>query len=235
MIPLRDENPSGSVPYVTRGLIVVNCLLFLYEILLGPDLRQFTMDWGLVPQRLHAAFVTGAEPLTVGLVTLVTSMFLHGGWMHLIGNMWYLWIFGDNIEDRFGPVRFLAFYLACGIFAGVVQYLANPDSSLPTIGASGAIAGVLGAYAAAFPRARVVTFVPIIFYFRIMMLPAALVLGFWFVIQFFSGALALGMAHAAGGIAWWAHIGGFALGFLTMRIAGSGRREPRWSSDPTLR
>jgi membrane associated rhomboid family serine protease len=149
-------------------------------------------------------------------------MFIHGGWGHLIGNMWYLWIFGDNVEDRFGHARYLLFYLAAGIVAALVQYATNPASSLPTVGASGAIAGVLGAYAVAFPRARIVTLVPLFIFIQIMSLPALLVLGLWFVFQFFSGTLALAGA-VGGGIAFWAHIGGFAFGALAMLVLG-GRR-----------
>ena len=220
MIPLRDENPPQSAPVVTRALIIVNLLMFLYEVILGPDLRPFMMQWGLVPRRLTESFVTGDEPLTAGLLTVVTSMFLHGGWAHLLGNMWYLWIFGDNVEDRLGRVKFIVFYAACGAFAGFAHYFTNPDSGIPTVGASGAIAGVLGAYLAAFPAARVVTLIPFFPFFQIASLPSALVLGFWFVYQFFAGALALAWSPRGGGVAWWAHIGGFAIGWLVMRIAG---------------
>jgi len=217
MIPLRDENPSSTVPVVTRLVVAVNCVVFLYEILLGPDLRQFTMTWGLVPQRLTAAFVTGEEPVTAGIATLFTSMFLHGGWAHLIGNMWYLLIFGDNVEDVLGKGRFLAFYLASGVIAALAQYFANASSALPTVGASGAIAGVLGAYLARFPRARVVTLIPLFPFFQVAALPASLVLGLWFVFQFFSGALTLAWS-VHGGVAWWAHVGGFAFGWLAMHV-----------------
>jgi membrane associated rhomboid family serine protease len=228
VIPLRDENPSHSVPFVTRGLIAVNVALFVYELSLGPGLREFMMRWGIVPGRVTEALFSGGagEPLLAPALTFVTSVFLHGGWAHLIGNMWYLWIFGDNVEDRLGPAGFVLFYLAAGVFASLVHTFANPASLLPTVGASGAIAGVLGAYAVAFPRARVITLVPLFPFFQVMALPALLVLGLWFVFQFFTGALALAYS-AGGGVAWWAHIGGFAFGALVMLVFG--RRRPRAS------
>ena len=199
------------------GLIALNCTLFLYEILLGQDLRGFMLTWGLVPVRLTLALQFSDQPLLPTLVTLATSMFLHGGWAHLLGNMWYLWIFGDNIEDRLGHVRFLCFYLAGGIVAALTQYAMDPAASAPTVGASGAIAAVLGAYAVSFPRARVVTLLPLLLFWPIVRLPALAVLGGWFVIQFFNGAL--GLAWMVGGsVAWWAHIGGFLFGMLAMRL-----------------
>jgi membrane associated rhomboid family serine protease len=225
MIPLRDQNPSQTVPVITRLLIVINAVAFLYELLLGPELRPFIDAWGLVPARLTLALRIGEELVPGPALTALTSMFLHGGWLHLLGNMWYLWIFGDNVEDRLGHVRFLVFYLLAGIVAASLHYALNPLSRLPTVGASGAIAGVLGAYLVAFPRARVVTLVPFFPFFQVMALPAVLVLGLWFVVQFFSGALALGYG-AGGGVAWWAHIGGFAFGFVAMRVLGGGRRRP---------
>jgi hypothetical protein len=226
MIPLRDENPSGSIPVVTRGIIVLNCLAFGYELMLGPDLRSFMTDWGLVPQRLTLSLHDQQEPLIAPAITLLTSTFLHGGWLHLLGNMWYLWIFGDNVEDRLGKVRFLMFYLVSGIVAGWIHYLANPLSHYPTVGASGAIAAVLGAYAVTFPRARVITLIPLFFYFQIVALPALLMLGLWFVFQFFSGALSLAAGGGGGGwgVAWWAHIGGFAFGAVAMKVIGRPRR-----------
>ncbi len=218
MIPLRDENPSLTPPLVTRGLIALNLVLFIYEVLLGPELKGFLLHWGLVPLRLTLALHEGGEPLTAPGVTLLSSMFLHGGWLHLIGNMWYLWIFGDNVEDRFGHLPFLAFYLVAGVAASIVHYLANEGSGLPTVGASGAIAGVLGAYAAAFPRARVITLLPLFPFFQVVAMPALLVLGLWFVFQFASGALSLGAG--GGGVAWWAHIGGFLFGYAVMWLSG---------------
>ena len=146
MIPLRDDNPAQRVPFVTRGIILANVLVFVYELSLADGTHEFLRDWGVVPGRLFAA-LTGDTSLPVELLTLLTSMFLHGGWLHLIGNMWYLWIFGDNVEDRLGHGRFLLFYLGAGIFAAIFHSALQPGSPMPTVGASGAIAGVLGAYA----------------------------------------------------------------------------------------
>ncbi|HEY2955485.1 MAG TPA: rhomboid family intramembrane serine protease [Candidatus Eisenbacteria bacterium] len=224
MIPLRDQNPSQSTPVVTRALIAVNVATFLYELSLGPELRDFMFSWGLIPARIPEALDIGGDALAQAGFTFLSSMFLHGGWMHLIGNMWYLWIFGDNVEDRFGSARFLLFYLAAGVSASVLHVLTNAGSPLPTLGASGAIAGVLGAYAVMFPGARVITLVPFFPFFQVVPLPALLVLGLWFVIQFFSGALSVGFGAATGGVAWWAHIGGFLFGVLVAAAGGRPRR-----------
>ena len=226
MFPLRDENPSQSAPIVTRALIALNAAAFIYELVLGPELKSFMFAWAMVPARLTLALRYGEEPIVRPALTLVTSMFLHGGWLHLIGNMWFLWIFGDNVEDRLGRGKFLLFYLAAGIVAALLQYSLMPASQLPTVGASGAIAGVLGGYLVAFPRARVVTLVPLFPFFQVMALPAVVVLGFWFVIQFFNGALSLGFGGAGGGVAWWAHVGGFAFGIVAMWLHRLGRPRP---------
>ena len=228
LIPLRDVNPSTATPVITRTLIALNLALFFYELALGPELRGFLFEWGLVPARLTAA-TRGAEPLAGPAFTLISSMFLHGGWAHVIGNLWYLWIFGDNVEDLLGPAGFLLFYLAAGVVAALLQFALHADSRMPTIGASGAIAGVLGAYLVSYPKARVVTLVPLFPLFQVVALPAVLVLGLWFVFQFFSGALALG-GPAAGGVAWWAHVGGFAFGLVAMKLIG--RRPGGSRSDP---
>ncbi len=229
MIPLRDDNPAQTAPTVTRMLIVANVLAFFYELSLGRHLGSFIMGWGLVPQRLTLALSGEESPIAAGL-TIFTSMFLHGGWIHLLGNMWYLWIFGDNVEDAMGHAGFLGFYLVGGVASALLHTFFNAGSPVPTVGASGAIACVLGAYLVLYPRARVVTLVPIVFFFQIVPLPAMLVLGLWFVIQFFSGTLAIG-AHAAGGVAWWAHVGGFAFGMVVAAVV---RRRPRsraWVDD----
>ena len=227
MIPLRDDNPSKTVPFITRGLIVANVLVFVYELSLSDTTHEFLREWGVVPGRLFAS-LTGDTSLPVELLTLLTSMFLHGGWLHLIGNMWYLWIFGDNVEDRMGHARFLLFYLAAGVFSAVVHSALIPGSPMPTVGASGAIAGVLGAYAFAFPRARVLTLVPILFFFQIIAIPALILLGIWFAFQFIAGTMSFGGASGAapgsGGVAWWAHIAGFVFGFLVMMTVSRGRR-----------
>src|SRR6185503_13213643 len=161
MIPLRDENPSATTPFVTWVLVAINVIVFVFELSLGPELRTFIFDWGLVPARLTLALRFGDEPITGPALTVFSSMFLHGGWLHLVGNMWYLWIFGDNIEDTLGPVRFLLFFLLTGLAAGITHVALNPASTIPTVGASGAISGVLGGYASLFPRARIVTLMPI--------------------------------------------------------------------------
>ena len=222
MFPLRDENPSGSVPFVTLTLIVLNTLVFGYEVMLGGSgLRDLIMTWGLVPVRLSLALVD-RQDLVSPTITLVTSMFLHGGWLHLAGNLWYLWIFGDNIEDLLGPGRYLVFYLLGGIVAALVHVAVNPASSIPTVGASGAIAAVLGAYALTYPRARVVTLVPLIFVFQVVALPALVVLGLWFVFQFFSGALALSGSMKSS-VAFSAHVGGFLFGVIAVKLFAIGR------------
>lgn len=225
MIPLRDENPSRTVPVLTRMLIVANTAAFIYQLMQGAELRLFMVTWGMVPARMTLALQYGEEPLVGPALTLLTSMFLHGGWLHLVGNMWYLWIFGDNIEDRLGRARFLLFYLGAGVAAALLHYALNPGSRAPTVGASGAIAGVLGAYLMAFPRARVITLVPLFPFMQVMALPAIIVLGLWFVMQFFSGFMSLGMG-SGGGVAWWAHVGGFAFGLIGMRLLDRGRRQP---------
>ncbi len=209
MIPIRDENPSGTFPYVTLGLIAANVLVFLYELSLGPEAPALIRTYGLVPASLwgssggaHPEVATGASPA----FTIFSSMFLHGDLWHLLGNMWFLWLFGDNIEDRVGHVGFIFFYLICGVGASAAHVLFTGPSPIPMVGASGAIAGVLGAYLVCFPRAKVLTVVPFYFLFFIR-LPAFIFLLFWLVIQV-SGVLSTN----SGGIAWWAHIGGFALG-----------------------
>ena len=226
MFPIRDDNPSQTVPVVTRTIIAINVAVFLYEISLGSDLRWFFDGWGLVPNRLVSALL-GVLPLPGPLATVFTSMFMHGGWLHLLGNLWYLWIFGDNVEDRLGRWRFILFYLTGGVASAALHVALNPWSLAPTVGASGAIAAVLGAYAVLFPRARVVTLIPIFFFFQIVALPALLVLGLWFVFQFFSGTLALGVG--SGGVAWWAHIGGFVFGMIAITmLRRAGRRSTAW-------
>ena len=197
------------------GLIALNCALFLYELLLGQDLRGFMMTWGLVPVRVTQALQFGDQPLLPTLVTLATSMFLHGGWAHLLGNMWYLWIFGDNVEDRMGHGRFLIFYLSCGITAALAQTMVSPDSLVPMVGASGAVAGVMGAYFVLYPKSRVLTLFP--FPLTLIEIPAVYLLGLWFVMQFVNGLTTLAPpaeGQFAGGIAFWAHIAGFGAGVL---------------------
>jgi len=220
MIPLRSTERTFAPALVTAGLIAVNTLIFLYEETLRPSsLNQLLTDWGIVPDRLH-------------LTSLLTSMFLHAGWLHLIGNMLFLWVFGRNIEDLLGGARFLIFYLVCGLIAAVVQVIANPYSRIPTIGASGAIAGVMGAYLIKFPRARIITLIPIFFFITTMEIPAAFLLLWWFAIQFFSGFGSLGENdYSGGGTAFFAHIGGFLAGMLLIRLFPPRRRWRTWYAD----
>jgi len=214
MIPLRDLNRRYSTPLITVLLIAINALVWFYELSLGPRAgEQFLFVMGMVPARLQVALHSPEVPLSAALIPLFTSMFLHSGWLHVIGNMWFLWVFGDNVEDRFGHIPFLVFYLACGLGAGVIHTLFNWNSAVPAVGASGAISGVLGAYLVMFPHARVITLVPLIFFFFTVQLPAVVILGYWFVVQFLSGLSSLG-SRESGGVAWWAHIGGFILGMV---------------------
>ena len=201
MFPLRDVIPSRTTPYITITIIGLNVLAWLFELTLPEGvLPVFLQVYGVVPGELH-------------MPTLITSMFLHGGWMHIISNMWYLWIFGDNVEDRLGHGRFLVFYLLCGIIAALGQVAMDPSSTIPTVGASGAIAGVMGAYIVLYPRSRVLTLVPIIFYIEIIELPAVLLLGFWFLLQLFSVG-AVSATSNTGGVAFAAHIAGFVVGVI---------------------
>jgi hypothetical protein len=208
---------------VTLALIAANVAAFAYELSLGPALEGFLREYGVVPARLAGQWIAGARGWGE-LAPILTAMFLHGGWLHLVLNLWFLWIFGDNVEDRIGHSRYLVLYLAAGTAATLAHVLANPASTLPTVGASGAIAGVLGAYFLAYPRARVTTLIPIFVFIHVAVLPAWVVLGMWFALQFLSGALSLATTQAsAGGVAWWAHIGGFAAGVLLMPVLSIGR------------
>jgi membrane associated rhomboid family serine protease len=204
LIPLYDDNPTRRFPVMTVGLIVVNVLVFLYELSLGDEaLVQFVYAAGFLPARLTGGEVPAFDLLPLPL-TFVSHMFLHGGWMHLIGNMWFLWIFGDNVEDRLGPLKFLGIYLAWGWVAAATQMMLGGDPSVPMVGASGALAGVLGAYAVLYPQAKVHTLLFLFIFITRITIPAFVMLGIWFGIQFYS----LGEA----GVAWWAHIGGFMAG-----------------------
>jgi membrane associated rhomboid family serine protease len=226
MFPLRDNAPRNSFPAITLGLIAINVVVFLYQVTLNPySLQNFVMQNGVVPIRV-TAFLDGRVPIDAALAPFFTSMFLHGGWLHLTGNMWFLWIFGDNVEDAFGSFAYLIFYITCGITASVMQFAISPLSRVPTIGASGAIAGVMGAYLFLYPRARVLTLVPFFIFFTIE-IPASVMLVYWFVIQFFSGVASLGMSHTTGGVAFWAHVGGFIMGML---LTGFFRRPARATS-----
>ena len=223
VLPLRDFIPTRRFPVLTVSIIVVNIIAFGYELLAeaGGALDQTFYTMGVVPFEVTNNFGPSVA------LSFLTSMFLHGGFMHIAGNMLYLWIFGNNVEDRMGRGRFLVFYLLAGSIASVAQVLASPNSLLPTIGASGAIAGVLGAYIILFPNARVQTLIFLGYFARMAQLPALLVLGFWFVLQLFNGLLAFGMTQM-GGVAWFAHVGGFVAGLLLVRLFTLGRRRDRW-------
>ena len=201
MIPLRDVIPSRTTPYITITIIALNAVAWTFEILLPHDaLNEFLTIYGVVPAYFSYP-------------TLVTSMFLHGGWMHVIGNMWYLWIFGDNVEDRVGHGRFMVFYLLCGIAAALGQVVVDPNSTLPTIGASGAIAGVMGAYFVLYPRSRVLTLIPLIVLMPIVEVPAIVLLGLWFLMHLFNaGTIAMTTSSRGGGVAFAAHVIGFVAG-----------------------
>ena len=217
MIPLSDVIPSRTTPVVTVGLIVLNALVFFYQLALPePQLQLFIGSYALIP----AWFSWPA---------LVTSQFLHGGWMHIISNMLYLWIFGDNVEDRLGHVRFLLFYLFAGACAAVLQMLFNPFSSVPMVGASGAIAGVMGAYFVLYPQSRVLTLIFLIIFVDVIEIPAIFFLGIWFLMQLLDGVGSLGISSAGGGVAFWAHVGGFVVGVavgFVLRLRGVNRWEP---------
>jgi membrane associated rhomboid family serine protease len=220
MIPLRSSERHYTPSTVTLLLIVANVLVFLYELSLGSgyQLNRFIATYGVVPDRLRP-------------VTIITSMFIHGGFLHILGNMWFFWIFGRGVEDILGHAKFLFFYFACGIAAGLVHIMVNANSPVPTVGASGAIAGVMGAYLIKFPRARVVTLIPIFFFFTTLDIPAAFLLLYWFAIQFFSGVGSVGYSQASSGdVAWFAHIGGFLAGMgLVIIMAPRQPRYQQWS------
>jgi membrane associated rhomboid family serine protease len=214
MIPLKDKNPTRLFPYVNLALIAANILVFLYEVSQGPELSLIFDRFAVIPVNVVTA-LSGRGIFVQPLQALFTSMFLHGGWLHLGGNMLYLWVFGDNIEDKLGHLRYLVFYLIAGVFASAAYIYFDPHSSIPSVGASGAISGVLGAYILLFPKARIVTLIPIFIFLQFAELPAFIVIGLWFILQFFNGLASLGYQTAqSGGIAWWAHVGGFVAGML---------------------
>ena len=224
MFPIRDTQPSHNRPVTVTLLIALNVLVFLYEFSLDPYSRNdFISVYGLIPGQRH-----------FHLYAVVTSMFLHGGWMHIIGNMWFLWIFGDNVEDALGHFKYLVFYVLCGIAAGMTQVLFSAGSRLPMVGASGAIAGVMGAYLIKFPKSRIVTLVFVFIFFTTIEVPAGLMLAYWFFIQFFSGVGTIGYSHVSqGGTAFFAHIGGFITGMILVGVMGTrqvytSRRDVSW-------
>jgi len=218
MIPLRSSERYYTPATVTLVLILINVLVFIYELTLGSGwmLNRFIATYGIVPGQLH-------------YTSLISSMFIHGGFLHILGNMWFLWIFGRGVEDILGHAKYLICYLACGIAAALVHILVNANSMVPTVGASGAIAGVMGAYLIKFPRARIVTLVPIIIFITTVDIPAAFLLLYWFAIQFFSGVGSVGYSQASSGdVAWFAHIGGFLTGMGLILIMRPRQRYPEW-------
>jgi membrane associated rhomboid family serine protease len=228
MIPLRDRNPTRRTPIVTLVLIVACVAVFGVELATGSGARgdaaldRLFRDWGAVPADVTGAF-EGGDYLSRAVLGLITSMFLHGGWVHLLGNMLYLWIFGNNVEDRLGRVGFLLFYLAGGLVAALTQVMIDPTSSVPLVGASGAIAAALGTYLLLFPGARILSLVFLGFFYQLLEVPALIVLGLWFVLQLVDGAASLGGSTAQGGVAFFAHIGGFVFGLavgFVLRLAG---------------
>jgi membrane associated rhomboid family serine protease len=216
MIPLHDDNPTATPPVLTVALIVACVLTFFWQLSLGPQLERMIYAFGVIPAVLLGDLALPEEIARVAPpATVFTSMFLHGGWMHLIGNMLYLWIFGNNIEDAMGHARFIVFYLLCGVAAALAQALPDPQSTIPMIGASGAISGVLGAYLLLFPHARVLVAIPLGFYLHTVRIKAGWVLGFWFVLQLISTVASAGQQ---GGVAFGAHIGGFVAGMALLPL-----------------
>ena len=215
MIPLRDTIRSQNYPVVNNLLIGVNVLVFLIQLSQGPNLDRFVFTYGLVPAKFTHPALSAYFGLAGNLFSLLSFMFLHGGFLHLLGNMWSLYIFGDNVEDRLGPLRYLGFYLAAGLISGLFHMALNMNSQIPTIGASGAIAGVMGAYFILYPASKILTLIPIIFIPWFIEIPAFVFLGIWFVLQFLSAA---GSHAGATGIAWWAHVGGFIGGIVLLKL-----------------
>lgn len=218
MIPISDQLPTRIKPVVNYFLIGLNILVFIFMWLAGPRQDALVYQFALIP----ANFLTNIN--AANITDIFTSMFMHGGVAHLVGNMLYLWIFGDNVEDRFGHFGYLIFYLFGGVAASLTHVMTNPNSQIPTVGASGAIAAVLGAYLVLYPHSRVATFIPLGFFFRLTLLPASIVLGLWFIIQLFSGFVSLG-GPDVGGVAFWAHIGGFVSGVLVALLFGKKTRQ----------
>jgi len=236
MIPIRDDQPRFSTPYVTYFMVALNTAVFLFELWVGFQsqraLNGFIYEFGVVPKDVTGALVASPHfNLTAAFLPMLTSMFLHGGWLHIIGNMWVLWIFGDNIEDYLGHLPYLIFYLISGIAASIAHILLNAGSNVPSVGASGAIAGVMGAYFLLYPRARVLTLVPLIIFFTFWWLPAWIVLGYWFLVQFLVGTTSIGYSsQTSGGVAVWAHVGGFVAGIVLIKLFPERPRRYRYGT-----
>jgi len=214
MIPIRDTIRSKNYPVVNITIIVLNILLFIIELSQGEGLNRFIYTYGLVPARYSITSISSYFTFGQQVFSFISFMFLHGGLFHLLGNMWSLYIFVDNVEDRLGSLRYLLFYLLCGFASGISHLVINWHSQIPTIGASGAIAGVMGAYMILYPKSRILTLIPIFFFFHLVEIPAVIFLGIWFIFQFLRAASTAGQ----GGIAWWAHIGGFIFGIIFLRL-----------------
>jgi len=233
MIPLKDDNPTTRKPIITVAFIIINCVVFIYEFSLGGSgFSEFTYKYGLIPAELMQGRDLMAPQLsylsTSPYLNIFTSMFMHGGILHLGGNMLYLWIFGNNIEDVLGHVKFVLFYLLSGIAAVLAFSLINPNSNVPMVGASGAVSGILGAYVIRFPQARVLTLIWFFYFIKIVRLPALYLLGFWFLLQIINGSKAISIS-SSGGVAWFAHIGGFAFGAVIFFLLGKFRkRRPKY-------
>lgn len=232
MVPLRDNNPIRITPWVTYGLLAANIAVFLYQLSLSSaELEALFQQFAVVPDQLTTSFQSGNLALRISeVLTLFTSQFLHGGFLHLGGNMLFLWVFGNNIEEKLGRVGFVFFYLTCGAVAALAQWGVAMQSSVPTVGASGAIAGILGAYILRFPKARILTLVPIGFFLMTFRIPALFFLGFWFFQQFLFGLASLQMTTTidTGGVAYWAHAGGFLVGIALGPPLGLFKDKPRW-------
>ncbi len=236
MIPPRDNIPARTTPIVNYAMIGICAAVFMIQLSVAEGGGSLAEQLGMIPKRVWdpgGEFLIPSRRIGYGVpaptalvpdwLTLLTCTFLHGGWLHFLGNMWFLWIFGDNVEDRMGHGGYLVFYLGAGVAASLAHLLASPESPLPTVGASGAIAGVMGAYMLLYPHAKVVTLIPLFIFIEILVLPAPLFLGFWFVLQLFQGVASVGSV-LTGGVAWWAHIGGFAVGFVVAAILGKSHR-----------
>jgi membrane associated rhomboid family serine protease len=233
MFPIRDDQPRYSTPWVNYFIIGLNTVVFLFELSIqmqGPRaLESLVFQFGVVPQHFASALAgSPTYPIPTTLLTILTSMFLHGGWLHIIFNMWFLWIFGDNIEDYLGHFEYLMFYLLCGIAAALTQIALDPRSTVPTIGASGAIAGVMGAYVLLYPRAKVLTLVVLIVFFTFWWIPAWFFLGYWFLVQFLFATTAV--HQASGGVAFGAHVGGFLTGMILIKVFPARTRRYRYGS-----
>lgn len=231
MIPLKDTTPRRSFPFVTLLLIAVNVAVFIHQVLLPPHAQEiFIRTYAFNPRTVQLALQGHRHNLQQSLIPLFTSMFLHGGFMHILGNMWFLWIFGGNVEDRMGSAVYLLFYLICGLGSGITQLIFSWGSNVPSLGASGAISGVLGAYILFFPSSRILTLIPLFIIWFTARIPAFVFIGLWFVVQFLSGVGSISSPNAenAGGVAWWAHVGGFVLGLLLARGMGGRRTSPSY-------